>query len=169
MKWKIDPDHTVIQFSVRYFGISVVRGIFRKFSGVVDDASGGTPAKVTVEIDAASIDTNQPERDTSLRGEYFLDAVQHPLILFQGTQNGSTRFDGELTMKDKTAPMSFEIVALSEPMKDPHGQTRRGAALSGRIGRESWGVSGNMNLPNGLPAIENQVTVTIDGEAIAQG
>ena len=34
--WKIDPNHTAAQFSVRHMGISTVRGAFTKVSGTVD-------------------------------------------------------------------------------------------------------------------------------------
>ena len=33
--WKIDPNHSAAQFSVRHLGISTVRGAFTKVSGTV--------------------------------------------------------------------------------------------------------------------------------------
>src|SRR5271169_4243986 len=56
--WKIDPNHSAAQFSVRHLGISTVRGAFTKVSGTAnyDPADPGT-ASIEVTIDASSVDT----------------------------------------------------------------------------------------------------------------
>ena len=72
MGWTIDPAHTTVGFSVRHMGLSTVRGKFNTFAGEIElDPGDLTRARGTVEIDAASIDTGQPDRDTHLRGADF--------------------------------------------------------------------------------------------------
>src|SRR5262249_54247416 len=85
--WQIDPVHSCIHFSIRHFVVSKIHGRFSKWGGTIqlDEAS---PASSTVEIhiDAASIDTNEPNRDKHLQGPDFLNVAEHPQLTFQSTR-----------------------------------------------------------------------------------
>ena len=63
--WALDPSATRIEFSVRNLSVARVDGSFRLASGHVtlDDED---PSRSTIEavIDAASVDTSEPERST---------------------------------------------------------------------------------------------------------
>ena len=51
--WKIDPDHSNVEFAVRHMMIATVRGIFADVKGtVVTDESDPTKAEVDVVIDS---------------------------------------------------------------------------------------------------------------------
>ncbi|HZG65889.1 MAG TPA: YceI family protein, partial [Herpetosiphonaceae bacterium] len=68
MAWHIDPAHSEIQFSAKHMMISTVRGKFTRFSGTIDaDDANPTAAQVEVQIEAASIDTGNEQRDAHLR------------------------------------------------------------------------------------------------------
>ena len=72
--WQIDPDHSSIQFKVRHLMVSNVKGVFHKFSGLVDiNDQDVTRSKATVTIDVASIDTGVAKRDEDLRSAAFFD------------------------------------------------------------------------------------------------
>src|SRR5437899_8272834 len=83
-EWKIDPQHSSAQFSVRHMAISTVRGAFSKVTGsVVFDDKDVSKSTVEVTIDANSVDTRVPDRDNDLRSEKFFDVVHYRSIKFK--------------------------------------------------------------------------------------
>ncbi|MCC6433345.1 MAG: YceI family protein, partial [Gemmatimonadaceae bacterium] len=67
MLWNIDQAHSQIQFSTKHMGISTVRGTFGSFDGTIDTEDGQVSG-VTAEIDVASLDTGNGQRDGHLKG-----------------------------------------------------------------------------------------------------
>ena len=88
MKWVLDPAHSQVQFSVKHLGISTVRGTFDAFSGSIDEENGEAKA-VTVEIDVASLNTGNEQRDGHLRSPDFFDVDNHPKATFSLTTFGA--------------------------------------------------------------------------------
>lgn len=73
MSWNIDPAHTRVVFSVRHMMISQVHGGFDELSGTVEfDEEHPTNSTVDVKINADSINTGQPQRETDLKSPHFL-------------------------------------------------------------------------------------------------
>src|SRR6202521_4547402 len=83
-QWQIDPAHSAAHFSVRHLMISNVRGEFSKLSGSAL-INAADPAKSTVEvtIEAASINTREPQRDEHLRSADFFDVANFPALTFR--------------------------------------------------------------------------------------
>ena len=87
MAWHIDPAHSEIQFSAKHMMIATVRGKFARFSGTIDgDEQNPTAAQVDVQVEAASIDTGNEQRDAHLRSPDFLNVEQYPYITFKSTK-----------------------------------------------------------------------------------
>lgn len=63
MRWDTDEGHSIVEFGVKHLGISTTKGRFRKFEGWVETDEQSVPESLEVTIDAASVDTNQPDRD----------------------------------------------------------------------------------------------------------
>ena len=81
--WNIDTTHSSVTFSIRHLVIAKVRGHFKTFSGALElDEADLARSKVSVEIDAASIDTHEPKRDEHLRSADFFDVAQFPKLRF---------------------------------------------------------------------------------------
>ena len=82
-RWEI-ASSSEIHFTVRHLLLSKVRGRFSRWSGtvLVPDGDWGR-ATVDVVIDASSIDTGIPKRDTDLRSANFLDVERYPDITFR--------------------------------------------------------------------------------------
>src|SRR5437763_8728160 len=85
--WNIDTVHSAIHFSVRHMVVSKTRGRFAKWSGQIDfDPADPLKAKVSVDIDPASIDTADAQRDGHLRSADFFDVEKFPQASFRSTR-----------------------------------------------------------------------------------
>ena len=64
-----------------------VEGRFTDFEGCLQHAASDlTSSRVAVTIDAASIDTDLPDRDRELRGPDFFDVERYPRITFRSRE-----------------------------------------------------------------------------------
>jgi len=83
-KWNIDPAHSRASFTVRHMMISGVSGEFDKINGMIDfDPQNPTNARVDIQIEAASINTRDKQRDTHLKSPDFLDIEKYPYLSFK--------------------------------------------------------------------------------------
>jgi polyisoprenoid-binding protein YceI len=88
--------------------ISTVRGRFEDFSDKFDvDEADPTKSKIEMEIQAASINTKEPQRDNHLRSPDFFNVEKYPTITFNSTRiekvdDTHGRVIGDLTIKDIT-------------------------------------------------------------------
>jgi polyisoprenoid-binding protein YceI len=170
MQWKLDTTHTQVGFSVKHMAISTVRGRFSKFDGAGETDDSGRLTAATFTIDAASIDTNQEQRDHHLRSADFFDAERNPTLTFSSTNVTQTGTDitiaGNLTMRGITKPVTLEGEA-SPIVKDPWGMQRTALALEGRLNRKDWGLSWNQALELGGLMVSEDVKLSIELEAVA--
>ncbi len=170
MKWNLDPTHTQVGFAVKHMAISTVRGRFSKFDGGGETDEQGRLTSATFSIEAASIDTNQPQRDTHLRSADFFDAEQFPTLTFVSTditQNGTdVTIRGNFTMRGVTRPLV--LTGEASPMvKDPWGMQRTALTLEGKLNRKEWGLTWNQALELGGLMVGEDVKLSIELEAVA--
>ena len=77
MNWQFDAGHTQIGFTGRHLMVATVRGQFEKFSGTVEfDEHDLTHSRVDIQIEAASVNTHNAQRDDHFRSADFFD-VEH--------------------------------------------------------------------------------------------
>lgn len=163
--WKIDPNHTAPQFSVRHMGISTVRGAFTKVSGTVQyDPANVSKSSLEITIEAASVDTRVEMRDNDLRKNYF-EVDKFPTLTFKSTKveaagEGKLKVAGDLTIHGVTKPVVLNVEGPSKPMTDPRGNQHAGASATTTIKRTDFGV-GSSN-----PMIGEEINITIDVEMI---
>jgi polyisoprenoid-binding protein YceI len=169
--WELDPGHTSVQFSVRHLMVSNVRGEFGKVSGTVkvDDADV-SKSTITATIDVASITTRNEKRDEHLRSPDFFDAAKYPTITFKSTKAEKTatgwKLTGDLTMHGVTKPVTLDVEGPTPEIKDPWGNARAGAQATAKIDRQDFGISWNKALDAGGVTVGNEVSITIDVEAV---
>ena len=94
-------------------------GIFHRFEGQVSvDPANLATARLTLTVDAASIDTKNRKRDDHLRSADFFDVAKFPVVTFQSDRvapggSGAT-VHGRLTMRGVTreieVPVQLEFV-----------------------------------------------------------
>src|ERR687889_1629387 len=83
--WMIDPSHSGASFTVRHM-FTKVRGRFTELSGTIEtEGDSFTNGRVSVEINADSIDTNDAQRDGHLRTNDFFGTGENPTITFRST------------------------------------------------------------------------------------
>jgi len=172
--WKVDEGHSTLQFSVRHLAIANVRGHFRRWTtSLALDESDLTRSSVNVEIEAASVDTGNPERDANLRSAGFLDADTFPRLTFRSRRidpagGNNYRVVGDLTIRDVTreAILDAEVGGFA---RDLRGNRRIGLTAATKVRRSDFGIVWNQILEAGGVAIGDEVTILIELEAIAQG
>jgi polyisoprenoid-binding protein YceI len=164
--WKIDPNHTSAQFSVRHLGVSTVRGAFMKVSGTATyDPANPSKDSLDATIETNSVDTRVEMRDNDLRSPNFLDVQKYPTITFHSRQTkavgaGKLQITGDLTIHGVTKEVVVDVDGPSDAIKDPWGNQRIGASAATKINRKDFGV-------NGAPGVVgDDITITIDAELI---
>jgi polyisoprenoid-binding protein YceI len=170
-QWTLDPSHSEIGFSVRHMMISKVRGNFASFSGTAEfDPEAIEQGSIAVQIEAASIDTRDENRDGHLRSADFLDVETYPALTFRSTSvepRGDGRYDvhGELTIRDVAKPVTLDA-SFTEVVPDPFGGTRIGVSASTEIDRKEFGLAWNQALETGGVLVGENVGITIDAQLV---
>ncbi len=169
MGWTLDPHHTSVAFSAKHLGVATVRGHFTKVDAEVslNDPEDPTTASGTVTIDAASITTNNEQRDGHLRSADFLDVDKYPTITFKlkSVERAGDDFTvrGDLTIKDVTEEVALDY-EHNGAVVDPYGNTKVGGTLTGSIDRTKWGLKWNVPLGGGGLLVSEKIKLEIDGE-----
>jgi polyisoprenoid-binding protein YceI len=169
--WNIDPMHSTIGFSVRHMVVSKVRGRFTKWSASVElDDEDITRSRVSVEIDAGSIDTGVEQRDNHLRSADFFDVETFPSLTFDSRKvervsDDRLKVTGDLTIHGITKPVVLDV-EKSETAQDPWGGTRTGFSAKASIDREAFGLTYNQVLEAGHLLVGKKIEVELEIEAV---
>lgn len=168
--WSYDPAHSSIGFRVRHLVVAKVHGRFTRWTGNLE--LGGedlTGSRIEVSIEAASIDTHDPQRDAHLRSADFFDVANNPKLSFKSTAikasgKDSYQVAGDLTMRGVTRPVTLNVAFLGEG-KDPWGNEKMGFDVSGTLNRKDFNINWNKALDNGGVLVADEVKVQIAVEA----
>ncbi len=172
MSWKIDPAHSQITFSVRHMMISNVHGRFENFDGTVDFIEADpVKSSVEVKIDAASINTREPNRDNHLRSPDFLDVEKYPYITFtsqriEKVDDAHGRIHGELTIKGNNRKVTLDVEYAGQSAM--WGKTSAGFDASTKFNRKDWGLNWNKALESGGWLVGDDINVNIELELVKE-
>jgi polyisoprenoid-binding protein YceI len=170
--WNIDPSHSGVHFTVRHMVVSKVRGSFDRWQGAIDfDPQNPAASKVTVRIDAASIDTREEKRDAHLRSADFFDVEHHPALTFESKKvekldGNEYRVTGDLTLRGVTREVVLDAEYLGTG-KDPRGNQRLGFSAQTSINRKDFGLSWNQVLEAGGVLVGEKIEIALDVQAVA--
>lgn len=127
----IKGQHAFIQFKVKHLGYSWIIGQFRRFDGSFSfDEKHPENNRVSVTIEANSIDTNHAERNKHLRSPDFFDVQKYPTITYRSTSyedkgHGKGIIHGKLTLHGITKDVDIAVRQIGTG-PDPWGGYRRG-------------------------------------------
>jgi polyisoprenoid-binding protein YceI len=166
--YNIDPAHSGAHFTVRHMMVTNVRGSFKKVTGTVTyDSESPAASSVQAEIDAASINTNDEQRDAHLRSADFLDVEKFPTITFRSTSaqpegEGEWKVSGDLTIHGVTRPVTLHVEGLAPEGKDPWGNIRSGASATAKIKRSDFGLTWNAALEAGGLLVGDELKIELE-------
>lgn len=141
--------HASVQFKIQHLGYSWLTGRFNRFDGQFSyDAKNPEAAKISVNIDPASVDSNHAERDKHLRSSDFLEVSKFKTSTFESTSvkdlgNGKLEVKGNFTLRGVTKPIVLDVEKIGEG-KDPWGGYRVGFAGTTQVALADYGVPTNL-------------------------
>ncbi|MBK0867178.1 MULTISPECIES: YceI family protein [unclassified Saccharopolyspora] len=161
--YDIDSVHSDVEFALRHLGVGRSRGRFDGFRGEIVIAENPLDSTVTADIDPATINTGNADRDAHVRGSDFLDVETHPKAGFRSTgirQDGDEYIiDGEFTLHGVTKPVALQA-ELGGFTDDGQGGTLLGISAATTINRTDFGVG-----PEGGAMLGEKVKITLEIEA----
>jgi polyisoprenoid-binding protein YceI len=169
--YTIDPAHTSVEFVGRHLMITKVRGRFPEVSGTITIAEEPGQSHVEVDIDVASVETGNADRDEHLRSGDFFDADNHPTMSFRSTSVGAVRsgswlVTGDLTVRGVSHPVTLQV-NFEGAGASPAGDDRIAFTAAGEVNREDWGLTWNMSLETGGVLVGKKVAIELNVQAVA--
>ena len=169
--YTLDPAHTEIGFTAKHMMVTNVHGKFDKFDGTVEwDEKNPAKSSMTINIDPASIDTGNAQRDTHLKSPDFFDVAKYPTMSFKSTKvkkaGAGWNVTGELTMHGVTKPVTLKVEGPTKPEKTPFGTTVRAAHAAGELNRKDFGLNWNKALEAGGVLVGDTIKLNIDTELV---
>jgi polyisoprenoid-binding protein YceI len=147
-EYRLDPEHSFVQFRIQHLGFSWLYGRFNKISGDFShDAKNPQDNRISVQIDTASVDSNHAERDKHLRDERFLDVEKYPTASFKSTKyTGDDKggvLQGQLNLHGINKQIDIEVKKLGEGA-DPWGGYRAGFIGTTTLTLKDFGITYNL-------------------------
>ena len=173
-KYKLDPDHITVAFLVDHIGYAKVLGLFRAARGSYSfDEATATLSEVRIEVETASVFTNQPKRDEHLKGPDFLNSGEFPRMVFTAssarrTSERNFEITGQLELLGKSQPLKL-LATWNKSAESPLGGPLRkpyvmGVSARGSFKRSAYGM--NYAVSNGW--VGDEVPLIIEFEAVRQ-
>jgi polyisoprenoid-binding protein YceI len=161
--WKVDATHSQVGFAVDYM-VGTFRGTFSPFDATLTVAEDGTAA-IEGSAPVSGVRVQDENLATHLQSPDFFDAERTPEIRFRSTEIERTGEDiavtGDLSIRGEKLPVTL-VGTVGEPADDPYGGVRFVLRLEGTIDRTAFGLKWNNPLPNGEPALANDVALTAE-------
>lgn len=171
--YAIDPTHSTLAFVARHAMITKVRGSFTDFSGSAEiHGSAPETCTVNVDIDVASVDTRNKDRDEHLKSGDFFEVEKFPKITFNSTgfevtDSSTVEITGDLTIKDVTKSVTIPFEFGGEAL-DPFGNTRIGFEGKTEVNRRDFNLTWNAALDTGGVLVSEKITLEFEISAIKQ-
>ncbi|HUB36541.1 MAG TPA: YceI family protein [Solirubrobacteraceae bacterium] len=161
--WTVDPVHSHVAFSVGYH-VGTFRGSFAPLQATLEVSDDGQ-ASLTGSVAASAVKVQDENLAAHLQSPDFFDAERTPEIAFASTAirpagEGEVEIEGQLTIKGTTLP----ILARGRIGEEKSYMDRPyfGLELEATLDRTRYGLNWNNPLPNGDPALADDVTVTAE-------
>jgi polyisoprenoid-binding protein YceI len=160
--WALDPVHSAVGFKVDYM-VGAFRGQFNDVDAKL--LADGDGAHLTGSARVSSVEVKDENLAAHLSSPDFFDAERHPELRFEADEIARAEDDitirGEITIKGVTKPVEL-TGTISDPITDAYGRERIGIRLEATVDRTEFGLTWNLPLPNGEPALADEVKLTAD-------
>lgn len=167
-KWALDRGHSNVKFTITHMVISEVEGSFKLFDGSMEASKPDySDAKIVFSVDVASINTDNENRDRHLKSDDFFNAEKYPKMSFESTAfkplgNNKYKLDGNLTIRDVTKPVSFDVTYGGSI------NTNRGAVAGFKaktsINRFDYNLKWDRATETGGLVVSKEVDITVNVE-----
>ena len=163
--WALDQAHASVVWRVRHLGLSWYSARFNEVDATLRfDPAAPEAARLTAVVQAASVDTGDPDFDETLRSGGWFDARRHPEIVFQSSHIevvGETkgRVHGQLTLKGVTRPAVLETEFYGGVFNPLEGRQALGFGADLTVDRTEFGIG---RLPPGF--LGDEVRLRIEAE-----
>ena len=162
--WQADTVHSSVTFEVPY-AVATFSGSVSDFDATLADG------RLTGAARIASIAVKDENLEAHLLSPEFFDAERHPEVGFATEairRNGDAiEVEGQITIKGITRPATLRGTIVG-PSVDHFGKNRVGLKLETTVDRTAFDINWNMPLPNGEPALANEVTLKADLTLVGQ-
>ena len=168
--YAVDKGHSEATFTIKHL-VSKVSGRFNDFGGNISlDATKPEQSSVEFTIKAASVNTDNADRDKHLRSPEFFDVEKNPEITFKSgkvTPAGKDKFnvDGTLTIHGVSKPVTLPV-EFGGFAKDPWGNDKAGFTVETTLNRKDYGLVWNKTLDQGGYLLGDEVKIVINLETI---
>ena len=170
--WKVDKAHSRVGFAVKHMGIATVRGEFREFDGALEIGEDLADTRVYGRVDAASVQTNQAQRDEHLRSTDFFSVESHPELTFRSkaiepVDDDTFRIIGDLSINGVTneVGLTAELGGIETGL---WGEERIGLEVTGQLSRRAFGMKFDAALGSGNAVVADKVKIVIDVQAVKE-
>lgn len=164
--WNLDPTHSEIVFKVKHMMISTVTGNFNEFEGSLTTTSENfEDTTFEIDINTASIDTNNGDRDNHLKSADFFDAENNPKITFVSKSYKNGKLTGDLTIKGTTKTIELDV-EYNGTAVDPYGQTKSGFEAVGKINRKDFGLTWSAVTEAGSVVVADTIKILVNAQFI---
>lgn len=128
------------------------------------------PSSIAATLDAASIDTRNPDRDGDLRGPDWLDVTRFKTITFNSANvvpgtNGNFTATGDLTIHGVTKPVTL-TGHIDGTSVDGRGHHRVSYSATTTVKRQDFGLNWAQHTPSGTFIAGDNVDISITVEAV---
>jgi polyisoprenoid-binding protein YceI len=161
--YRVSKTYTTFEFTVTKWMVFKEQGFFQDFQGQLNyDPQHPEKSRVEVTVEAASIDTREPNRDKVLRSDDFFDVEKYPTLSFQSISavpKGPDALDvtGDLMIHGVTHRITVPVKVLGV-QEMPNIGSFVGFETSFTIDRRDYGVLGS-RWSGGKLAIDNTVYI----------
>src|SRR3954465_620220 len=166
--WQLDPIHSAIGFEVDYLAGSF-RGQFREGAGKLQ-TNGETPV-LTGAAKVASVDVKDENLAGHLQSPDFFDAERYPELSFESGEieraGDQVTVRGGITIKGVEKPVEL-TGKIADPITDYTGNEKLSLKLHTTVDRTEFGVNWNVPLPDGKPALADEVKLSAELHFVKQ-
>jgi polyisoprenoid-binding protein YceI len=172
-RYNVDPDHSIVGFSVNHLVISNTTGRFTDYTGFIDmDPDAKIVKAIEAVMQTASVNTNHAKRDTHLKSPDFFNSEKYPTMTWKMTsyEKQADRYvaRGNLTLLGVTKEIELVGAFNGVLPKDMQGNTRAGFSAEGKVNRKDFGMNWSKTLDNGGLVVGDEVTIRLEIECIKQ-